>query len=96
MTGKVTRRAARRDANEPEIIEALEAAGATVLQADTVDIICGYKNVNLLLEVKAPGGKLRPSQKFLQATWRGQYAVVRTVDDALGLLEAIDDDIRTR
>ena len=93
MTGKVTRRAARRDANEPEIIAALEAAGATVLQADAVDLIVGYKGVTLLMEVKTATGRMEPSQKFLQATWRGQYAVVRTVDDALGLLEAVDDDI---
>lgn len=39
--------------------------------------------MNWLMEVKAPGGKLSPAQIHWHATWRGQVAIVRSVDDAL-------------
>lgn len=53
------RRAAQRDANEPIIVEALEAVGAAVqrLSAPGVpDLLVGYRGVLYLLEVKLPLG----------------------------------------
>jgi hypothetical protein len=78
------RRAAKRDANEPPIIEALVAVGATIMQGRDVDLIVGFRGRNFLLEVKPEkGGRLKPSQELLLDTWRGQYGIVRTPQEAL-------------
>ena len=65
-------RARMRDANEPEIVKALEAAGATVTrlnEAGVPDLLVGYQGKTKLLEVKRPvtkttgkttGGATRP------------------------------------
>jgi hypothetical protein len=90
------RRAARVDANQAEIIAALRQVGATVHPLHTVgagcpDILIGYQGRNLLAEIK--DGSLAPSdrrlttvQVFWHETWRGQVAVVTSVDEALALL----------
>lgn len=84
----INRYAKRRDANEREIIDALEAAGCSVVQSDVCDLLVGRAGVSYLLEVKdgskAPSRrKLTPSQVKLQAGWKGQYAVVHNIDEAL-------------
>lgn len=51
----IHRRAAGRDSNEPDIVAALEAAGASVtrLSAEGVpDLLVGYRGASHLLEVK--------------------------------------------
>lgn len=83
------RRAARRDDNEPEIVAALEAASVDVVRISTpCDLIAGRAGVTYLLEIKNPDQppskrKLKPEQLLFLNNWRGQYAVVETVDDAL-------------
>lgn len=78
---------AKRDANEPEIVDALEAIGCDVLRSGDIDLIVGYRGRNLLIEVKMPGEdkdrKLKPIQKRLKASWKGQYAIVTTAEQAL-------------
>lgn len=84
------RRAAKVDENQTEIVEALRKAGRQVLISSQIgkgfpDIIVGYNGKNFLLEIKIEKGKLTPDQeKFFQA-WRGQVAIVRTVEEALAL-----------
>lgn len=83
--------AARRDANESEIIAALIAAGYSVAQInarDVPDLIVGGimadgQPGNLLMEVKDSGGKLSDGQRRFHADWRGPIVVVRSVEDAL-------------
>jgi Holliday junction resolvase-like predicted endonuclease len=82
----LNRYAKRRDANEPDIVEALRAIGCTIIQCDAVDLVVGYQGVNHLIEVKTKTGKLKDSQLALQATWRGQYSIARTVDEALKIV----------
>lgn len=78
----------RRDANESEIVKALRAIGCTVMQTDAVDLIVGVNSkTNLLMEIKTETGKLKPSQEKLLQTWRGQYAIVRTVEEAINLVD---------
>jgi hypothetical protein len=81
------RYASRRDMNEPEIVDALEAAGCDVLQATDVDLIVGRAGKNYLVEVKRPmrasPSRIRPIQQRLRASWRGQYSIVTSVDQAL-------------
>ena len=74
----------RRDNNEREIIDALEAAACDVVQIDyPCDLLVGRAGVNTLLEVKQPDGKLRDSQERFAETWRGAPVwVVRTVEEA--------------
>jgi hypothetical protein len=99
------RRAARRDANEAEIIAALRAVGATVQQLsgeDVPDLLVGFRGVDHLMEIKRPLGprgghaegikhvSLTPDQAKWHAAWRGRPpVVVRTVDEALAAIGAV-------
>ena len=89
----------QRDANEAEIIAALEAVGATVEQLPTgkgvPDLLIGYRGKNLLMEVKkeAVKGKVFASHVKLNAKqviwhdyWKGQKCIVRTPQEALDVI----------
>lgn len=87
------RQRARVDGNHAEIVQALRAAGCTVLHLHQVgagcpDALVGIDGRNLLLEIK-DGSKppsrraLTPDEAAFHASWRGQIAVVSTVDEAL-------------
>lgn len=87
------RRAAKRDANEPEIIRALLAVGATVARLNdphVPDLVVGFRGVNYLIEVKHGYGKLTPGQTELHVSWRGQCATAKTVEQALQIIGAIE------
>ena len=87
------RRAARRDENEREIIDALERIGATVQPLNmrgVPDLLVGFRGRTHLLEVKMPEPQHTPratkerhgltdDQKRWHDTWRGDAPwVVRT------------------
>lgn len=79
------------DANQPEIVEALRAAGASVQILSGVghgcpDVIVGLKGRNYLFEIKARGGAMTRDEIIWQHGWNGQYTIVRTVDQALECL----------
>ena len=87
------RRAAKVDANQPEIVAALEQAGASVLHLHTLgrgapDICAGYRGRNYLMEIKTVHGKLTPDEMRLQNTWEGHLTIVRSVDEALHAIGA--------
>ena len=91
------RRAARTDRNHASIRDGLRRIpGVTV--ADTSgagdgfpDIVAGYAGINTLLEIK-DGSKppshrrLKPAQVAFRDSWRGQYAVVTTLDEAIQIV----------
>lgn len=53
----INRYAARRDENEQAVVDALEAAGASVTRlGQPMDLLVGYQGRNTLLEVKKPLG----------------------------------------
>lgn len=81
----LNRYAKKRDANEPEIIEALEKAGATVHRIDVpCDLVIGFRGRNYLGEVKQGKAKLNKNQAGFMAEWRGQKPFVfRTVEDVI-------------
>jgi hypothetical protein len=85
----IRRFSAKRDANEAEIFEALRAAGVSVYRLDQpVDAVIGYRGKTLLIEIKMPGASLNENQRKFFAGWKGQTPpILRTVDDALALLE---------
>lgn len=86
-------RARKRDANEPEIIAALEAVpGVVVIPQDKpLDLLVGFMGKTFLLEVKNPAGKnkIEPDQQEFFDDWTGGPAViVRSPADALDVIGA--------
>lgn len=98
-------RAARVDANQPAIVQALRAAGAAVAHTHMVgdgfpDLVVSYhdrttgRDETILLEVK-DGSKPYSAQALTFAEecfhdrWIGRLLVVRTVDEALRAIGAI-------
>ena len=89
----------RRDANHAPIVQALRAAGRTVIELDSLgggcpDILVGWgmRHV-LLMEIKAPrtdkgGGShpVTPNQVKWHREWKGpRVAIVRSVEEALAV-----------
>ena len=90
----MVRRAAKVDTNQPEIVAALKAVGASVQHLHTVgdgclDLLVGYHGINYLLEIKSPRGKLNDLQEEFIENWRGRTAVVYSIDQALFAIGAI-------
>lgn len=92
------RRAAKTDANQAEIVEALRKAGARVQPLHQVgqgvpDLLIGFKGQTLLMECKdgskpPSARKLTPDQQeWLDAWTGGAVWLVTCVDDALQALE---------
>lgn len=80
------RRAAKRDAIEPEVIEALRSAGARVWQLSRpFDLLCGFSGRFTVLEVKSgKAGRLTAAQRDdLDRVHGLPVYVVRSVDEAL-------------
>jgi hypothetical protein len=82
----------RRDKNQGEVVAALRAAGASVIDLAGVgrgcpDLAIGYNGVTLFLEVKSPGGRLTPDQEAWFSQWRGRAVVIRSAGEALALIE---------
>ena len=81
------RRRSRADRNQAEIVEALRKVGCTVQHLHTVgdgcpDLLVGYRYRNYLLEIKSGKRGIKDEQAIWHATWRGQVAVVRTIEKA--------------
>ena len=73
----------KRDANEPEIFRELRAYGLSVYSIDKpADALVGFMGRSYLVEVKTPKGKLTaPQEKFLEG-WRGDFTILRSIEDA--------------
>lgn len=84
------RRAAKTDANQGDIVEALRRVGCQVKVTSTVgqgfpDLVVrlpGCCALIMLMEVKTADGKLTPDQKEFIALWP-ETVEVRSVDEAL-------------
>jgi Holliday junction resolvase len=94
------RRAAKTDANQDQVVEALRAAGATVQSLAAVgqgvpDLLVGFQGKTLLMEVK--DGRKPPSARRLtedQLKWHGAWrggpvCIVDGPDSALRMLGVI-------
>jgi hypothetical protein len=87
--GSAMRRAAKIDAVQPEIVEALRAVGATVYYIkEPVDLLVGYRGRTVVLECKSKNGTLRPSQEKFFAEFEGEAYIVQTVSQALKAIGA--------
>lgn len=88
------RRAARVDANHPDIVAALKAAGASVQSLAQIgdgcpDILAGFRGKNFLFEVKSDNGEINELQRRWHIEWRAPVFVVYTADEALRALGVI-------
>ena len=89
------RKHGRVDSNQDDIVKALRKVGASVWITSSMgdggpDLVVGYHDAeNYLLEVKAGDGALTDDELTFRDTWRGQYAVVRTPEQALQAIGAI-------
>lgn len=90
------RRAAAVDANQPQIVKALRAAGATVQHLHTVgkgcpDILVGFRGVNYLLEIKdgskpPSARKLTDDESAWHFQWLGNVRIVSNEQEALAAI----------
>lgn len=87
--------AARTDANQQEIVDALRDAACDVFITSGVgrgfpDLVVGRAGYTYLIEAKTDDGYLTEPQIKFHRNWRGHVAIARTIDEALravGLLE---------
>jgi hypothetical protein len=84
------------DSNQAEIVRALRDIGASVLVLSRVgrgcaDLAVGFRGLTYFLEIKNDKGKLTPAEQEFMEEWNGHYAIVRTVDEALAAIGAVDD-----
>ena len=91
---RMNRKAARRDSNEPEIVNALVKAGATVMKISDSgypDLVVGFRKkdgslFNALMEIKTEKGVVRNDQQTFIDKWHGAVWIVRTVEQALEII----------
>lgn len=93
------RRAPKLDGNQHAIVKALQGVGASVQSLASVgdgcvDLLVGYRAANYIMEIKDPSKppskrKLTLAQAAWHARWRGQKAIVETVDQALYVIGAV-------
>lgn len=81
------------DDNQKEIVDFLLKVGCSVLDTSAVgggfpDLIIGYKNKNILIEIKNPKtrNKLNKLQKRFFESWDGPAFVVYSIEEALEVL----------
>ena len=84
----------RTDSTQASIFRAWRQVGATVQSLHTVgdgapDALVGFRGMNYVAEIKTPRGRLTPAQVRWHRDWRGQVAIVETVDEALAVLGVI-------
>lgn len=84
----------RADQNQSEIVDALRGMGVSVLVLSQVgkscpDLLIGHRGKNYLIEVKSEGGELSKGQAEFLDTWKGRCFIVRSVEEALELLECL-------
>ncbi len=90
------RRAARIDANQTEIVQALRDVGASVGITSMVgsgfpDLVVGFRGRNFLFEIKDGSKppskrKLTPDEQEFFDTWRGTVFIANDVNEALSII----------
>ena len=97
---------AKKDANHGEVVDALNAAGASVIDTSSMgggfpDIIVGYAGKTMLMEIKNPKtgyGKrgLNKNQVIWKDRWTGgPYAVVSSAEMAVAAIKALGGPVLT-
>lgn len=91
------RRAAKVDANQADIVQALRRVGAYVQDTSRIgggypDLTVGYRGKTVLIEVKRPGGQIEKKLTEHQREWisrwcGGKVWLVSTPEEAIQALE---------
>ena len=91
------RKAAKTDANHSQVVNALRQVGASVQSLAATgkgcpDLLVGYYGINYLMEVKdgdkvLSKQKLNIDQEHWHSIWRGSVHIVKSVDEALKILQ---------
>ena len=94
MPKRVGKTLCTRDANQEEIIDALEKVGASVIDAAGVgrgfpDLVVGFRGITYLIEIKSDSGQFTIPQCEWFALWNGKADVARTSEEALRIIGAI-------
>lgn len=84
------------DANQPEIIEALEKIGCTVYEIEKpVDLLIEFRRLWILIEVKNPKGlnKLTKDQvKFFKKTRAASFVVRNPIEARAAVYQAVREN----
>ena len=84
------------DNNQLDIVKAFRSMGATVLNLSAVgkgcpNLLIGYKNISVLVEVKSKTGKFtEPQLKFMEQWQGGAVNRIDSVDGAIRLIKLLD------
>ena len=88
------RRAAKVDTNQSAIVNGLRQIFGDDVVFDLsavgrgcADIMVGVRGRNILMEIKAGKGSLTTDQQIFHRLWDGQVDVVRSLDEAIALIE---------
>ncbi len=100
------RKRARTDRIQQDVIRAVRDFGASVWPTHQLgdgfpDLVVGYHGLNLLWELK--NGEAPPSEQKLtsdeivfQASWRGDYTVIRSVEEAISELQKVASGLQRK
>lgn len=92
------RRAARRDANQGEIVGVFASLDCSVLDIASTpcgfDLVVGYKTQAILVEVKdgskPPSARqLTPNEHSAHLNWRGPKAIVKNNEEAVAVAKLL-------
>ena len=85
----------RTDANERDIIRAMERIGAKIYRiAKPLDLLVTFRQRTLLMECKTDKGVLTKAQEDFLASWPGEAHIVRSVDEAITALGSGPQKVR--
>ena len=84
----MNRYARKPDANQAEVVAALRQDGWNVfltfrLGGGFPDLVASKHNTNVLVEIKAPGGKLNDTEKEFHLSWKGPLVIAFSGADAV-------------
>lgn len=81
----MNRWAAKADANQHLIVDALKAIGCSVYYIrEPTDLLVGFRKRSLVLEIKqGKNWRLTPAQEKFWASYRGEGYIVQSVAEAL-------------
>jgi Holliday junction resolvase len=85
------------DLNHADVVKTLRSLGASVFDASKVgkgfpDIVVGYKNNTILVEIKSgENKKFTPTQLKFMSEWKGSSIIrINDVDGAIRLIKMLD------
>ena len=84
----------RSDLNQSEIVSGLREIGCSVLVLSNVghgcpDICVSRAGSTMMMEIKSAKGKLTPDEEKFISCWRGRYAIVRSLDEAIEVVRQL-------